>query len=160
MEERGRPRTVTLFLASLWWYHRPADTHAATMNTARFEVLVQKALDSLPEEFASLLDNVMITVEPRPSHGLLRELGLRGGETLFGLYEGIPQTERTTQYGLVPPDRIILFQQPIEESASSEEEVEEQVYMTLLHEIAHHFGIDDRRLREIERESRRKRGRH
>lgn len=126
------------------------------MKTDRFESLVQKALDGLPDEFASLMDNVAIFIEREPSRDLLRELGVRKGSTLFGLYEGIPRTERTTHYGLVPPDRITLFQRTIEESAASDEEIEEQVRATLLHEIAHHFGIDDRRLRQIERERRRR----
>ena len=124
------------------------------MRTSRFEDLVQKALDGLPEEFASLLDNVSIVVEPEPSRILARRLRLRGRTSLLGLYEGVPQTERTSHYGLVPPDRITIFQRPIERSASSEREIEEQVRETLLHEIAHHFGISDARLREIERERR------
>lgn len=126
------------------------------MDRQRFESLVQKALDGIPAEFASLLDNVAIFVEPAPSRMLLRRLRVRPGSTLFGLYEGVPQTARTARYGMVTPDRITIFQHAIEQSASSDEEVEAQVRATILHEIAHHFGIDDRRLREIERGQRRR----
>ncbi len=122
------------------------------MKISRFEDLVQKTLDDLPNEFASLLENVSIVVEQEPSRGLLRRLGMRTASSLYGLYEGVPQTQRTSHYGLVPPDRITIFQRAIERSASSEEEVEKQVRDTVLHEIAHHFGIGDTRLREIERE--------
>lgn len=127
------------------------------MKTSRFEDLVQKALDNLPDEFASLLENVSIVVEQEPSRSLLRRLGMRSASSLFGLYEGVPQTQRTSHYGLVPPDRITIFQRAIEQSASSDEEVEEQVRDTVLHEIAHHFGIGDTRLREIERGHNRRR---
>ena len=128
------------------------------MDTKRFESLVQKALDGIPEEFASLLDNIAIFIEPAPSRMLLRRMRVRPGSTLFGLYEGVPQTQRTAHYGMVTPDRITIFQNTIERAASSDEEIEEQVRATILHEIAHHFGIGDARLREIERTRGRRRG--
>jgi len=120
------------------------------MKKRRFEELIDKALSSLPEEFSSLLDNVGIFIASRPSQDTLREMGVPKGETLFGLYEGVPLTERTSDYGLVAPDTITLFQKPIEESFDSEDEVAEEIRRTILHELAHHFGIDDDRMDEIE----------
>lgn len=120
------------------------------MKQRQFERLVDRALESLPPEFQQLIDNVAIFIQDRPSRSLLREMGLEPDDTLMGLYEGIPQTERTTTYDLVPPDRITLFQRPIEECCSSDSEVAEQIRRTILHEVGHHFGIDDERLDEIE----------
>jgi predicted Zn-dependent protease with MMP-like domain len=120
------------------------------MKQRQFEQLVDRALESLPETFQQLMDNVAIFIEERPSRSLLRELGMSPTDTLLGLYEGIPRTERTTSYELVPPDRITLFQRPIEESCSTDGEVAEQIRRTILHEVGHHFGIDDDRLDEIE----------
>jgi len=121
-----------------------------TMNTDRFEQLVGEAIEGLPEEFRELLDNVAIFIEDQPSKTMLRDLGMRPGETLLGLYEGVPHTERTSSYGLVPPDRITLFQRSIEESHDTDGAVAEQIRRTLLHEVGHHFGIDENRLAEIE----------
>ena len=120
------------------------------MKKRRFEQLVERALDSLPEELQSLLDNVVILIEDHPTPQTLRDMDVPRGDTLLGLYDGVPQTERTSQYGLVPPDRITLFQHPIEESCNTEEEIPEQIRRTVLHEVAHHFGIDEERMEEIE----------
>lgn len=120
------------------------------MKQRQFEQLVDKALESLPPEFQQLLDNVAIFIEDRPSRSLLRELGMSANDTLLGLYEGVPQTERTTSYDLVTPDRITLFQRPIEDSCDTDTEVAEEIRRTILHEVGHHFGIDDDRLDEIE----------
>jgi len=122
------------------------------MKQRQFEQLVDKALESLPPEFQQLLDNVAIFIEDRPSRSLLRELGMSANDTLLGLYEGVPQTERTTSYDLVTPDRITLFQRPIEDSCDTDTEVAEEIRRTILHEVGHHFGIDDDRLDEIEAE--------
>lgn len=120
------------------------------MKRRRFEQLVDQALGSLPREFQELLDNVAIFIDDHPSASLLREMGMTADDVLLGLYEGIPQTERTSSYDLVPPDRITLFQRSIEESCDTDREVAEQIRRTLLHEVGHHFGIDDERLDEIE----------
>ena len=120
------------------------------MNRRKFEKYVDRAMESLPAEFQQLLDNVAIFIDDQPSKALLRELGMSEGDTLLGLYEGVPQTERTTTYDLVTPDRITLFQRPIEDSCDSESKVPEQIRRTLLHEVGHHFGIDEDRLDEIE----------
>jgi predicted Zn-dependent protease with MMP-like domain len=120
------------------------------MKTRRFEQLLDQALASMPREFQELLDNVAIFIDDHPSRALMRDLGMSPDDTLLGLYEGIPQIERTSSYDLVPPDRITLFQRSIEESCDTDAEVAEQIRRTILHEVGHHFGIDDERLDEIE----------
>lgn len=119
------------------------------MDRARFERLVAEAVDKLPDEFHEKLANIDVVVERQPTFRQLAEAGLKPGETLLGLYEGIPQTERGRHYGLVVPDKITIFQRTIEAQCSSDVEIRSQIRGTVLHEIAHHFGIDDRRLRQI-----------
>lgn len=114
---------------------------------------MQAAAD-LPEEFRSKLENIDIVIEDRPSQQVAARAGLVPGQELLGLYEGVPRTMRTSRYSLVPPDKITLFQRAIERSAGSESRVAAVVQSTLRHEIAHHFGIGDRRLEEIAREGR------
>jgi predicted Zn-dependent protease with MMP-like domain len=121
-------------------------------NAARektFEALVVEALDKLPPDIQEKLENVEVVVEWRPSPALVRRLGLRPGDTLFGLYEGVPLTQRTSAYGLVLPDKITIFREPIEAYSRSDEQVRRRIRHTVLHELAHHFGISDERLREL-----------
>ena len=124
------------------------------MKRERFESLVAEAVESLPEEFQDRMENVDVVVEDSPSRRQIGKQNLDRSYTLLGLYEGVPLTERTSNYGLVPPDKITIFQKPIEESCASgdEMEIKEQIRQTVIHEIAHHFGIDDERLDEIEKE--------
>ncbi|MEJ2558072.1 MAG: metallopeptidase family protein [Anaerolineae bacterium] len=114
-----------------------------------FEELVAEALDSLPPDIQEKLENVEVVVEWRPSPVQMRRMGLGPGQTLFGLYEGVPLTERTSGYGLVLPDKITIFRQPIEAYCRTDEQVRQTVRRTVLHELAHHFGISDDRLREL-----------
>ena len=114
-----------------------------------FDELVAQALQELPPSIQAMLDNVAVTVEERPAPWLLREMGVPPGHTLFGLYQGVPRTARTLNYNLVPPDRITIFRAPIEAVSRSPEEVREMVKRVVVHELAHHFGIDDDRLREL-----------
>ena len=114
----------------------------------RFEELVADALESLPNEFLDRLENVAVTVSNEPSAEQIQEYGLGPDETLFGLYEGVPLTDRDS-YGDVLPDRITIFQRPLELYCDDEKELEDEVRMTVAHEIAHHFGIGDDRLREL-----------
>lgn len=109
------------------------------VDREEFEELVAAALDDLPAEIAALMDNVAIFVEDEPPHG----------ENLLGLYEGVPLTERSAAYVLATPDRITIFRLPVLASCDSAEEVEQQVKITVVHEIAHHFGIDDPRLHDL-----------
>jgi predicted Zn-dependent protease with MMP-like domain len=97
------------------------------------------------------MENVEIVIEDWPSQEQLEDNELGPADTLFGLYEGVPLTERTMEYGLVPPDKITIFQKAIESECSSEAEVIEEVRLTVQHEIAHFFGIDDARLDELGR---------
>lgn len=117
----------------------------------RFEELVQEALDSIPDELWDAIDNLGITVEEWPTRAQLESVGVRPGHTLFGLYEGVPLTGRSHHYGLVPPDKITIFRGPILRACppGDEDAIRAQVRRTVLHEIAHHFGIGDDRLREI-----------
>ena len=122
------------------------------MNREEFERLVARAVNSLPEEFRTKLENVDVAVEDWPSRGQLNRARLRQGQTLLGLYEGVPLTRRGRHYGLVPPDKITLFQKPIEVKCKDEAEIAVEIQRVVRHEIAHHFGIGDARLRQIERD--------
>lgn len=125
------------------------------LTPSQFEQLVADALDDLPPFFAAQMQNVVVLAEVWPSRRTLREMGLPPGQTLLGLYTGIPLTERSQSYMLVPPDTITLYQGPIENAAAEWGEgeyldrVREEVRHTVIHEIAHHFGIDDDRLEEL-----------
>ena len=116
------------------------------VSKARFEELVADALDAIPAELSQEMENVAVLVEdwPRPE-----QLATRGG-TLLGLYEGVPMTERSPiAYAGVLPDRITIFRGPLCERARDEFELAEQVRVTVLHEVGHHFGMSDARLREL-----------
>jgi len=121
------------------------------LKRQRFEELVAEALDGLPPFFLEHLQNVEVVIEDWPTEEDLEEAGLdpAGEMTLFGLYQGIPLTERTSSYSLVLPDKITIFQGPIQEWCSTEEDVREQVQQTVVHEIAHFFGLSDERLHEL-----------
>jgi predicted Zn-dependent protease with MMP-like domain len=113
------------------------------MERKHFESLVHDAVKEIPQEFRDKLRNVSIVIEDYPSSELLQRMEVGEDETLFGLYEGVPLTERSAFAAPLHPDRILIFQGSIEEECVSEEEVREQVRITLLHEIAHFFGFDD-----------------
>ena len=105
-----------------------------------FEALVTAALDDIPDELVQHIDNCVVLVE---------EWSPPGERVLLGLYDGVPLTERGSGYGAVLPDRILIFRRPILAICDTEEEVVRQVRITVVHEIAHHFGIDDDRLHEL-----------
>jgi predicted Zn-dependent protease with MMP-like domain len=109
------------------------------MSRSRFEVLVDDALDSVPAPLLELLDNVVIRVADRDA----------ADPMLLGVYHGIALTERTTDYTFALPDTITIFRLPILQMCQSEEEIAHQVAVTVVHEIGHHFGIDDQRLHEL-----------
>ncbi len=119
------------------------------MASGRFLRLVQRALEDLPPPFNQWLDNVDVVIERRPSRRQLREAGLGPRETLFGLYEGIPMTERGSDYGLVLPDKITVFQEPLEFEFQDDAELVEEVRQTVLHELAHFFGMSDDELHRL-----------
>ena len=121
------------------------------MDRNRFEWLVARAVEVLPEEFRSRLQNIDVVVEDSPTASQLRKAGLRHHESLLGLYEGVPQTKRGSHYGLVPPDKITLFRKPIETRCRDDDEIRAVIEKVVKHEIAHHFGISDARLEQIEK---------
>jgi predicted Zn-dependent protease with MMP-like domain len=122
---------------------RPVDGFRAR-SAARFERLVDDAVTSLPPDLLAYLDNVQLTVEDLPAPDPLGE----GDELLLGLYQGVPRTER--EFGAASlPDRITLFRRPLEARAQTKAELAELVRETVVHEIAHHFGIDDDRLDDL-----------
>ncbi len=114
-----------------------------------FNELVKQALDSLPEFFQEKMSNVEVIVSDWPTQTELRSVGAGSRYGLLGLYQGIPLTRRTTNYGLVLPDKITIYRMPIERICRTPEAVIAQVRRTVLHELAHHFGISDDRLREL-----------
>ena len=123
------------------------------MEKRAFELLVAEAIAGLPDEFRDKLENLDVVVEDRPMLRQLNDMKLQRGETLLGLYEGVPQTRRGRSYGLVPPDKITVFQKPIEAKCRRDNtDIADEVRRVIQHEIAHHFGIGDARLREIEEE--------
>jgi len=115
----------------------------------KFEELVNKGIETIPKGFLEKLDNVEIIVEETPTPEQLKKLKIRKGSFLFGLYEGVPQTKRWG-YGQVLPDKITIFKAPIEKLAQSEKEIKEIVKNTVWHEIAHHFGLDEKKVRQAE----------
>ena len=121
------------------------------MDREKFEELVDQAVKNLPAEFLDHLDNVEVLVDDRPTANQMRRSGLKANQTLLGLYEGVPQTRRGSNYGMVLPDKITIFQKTIEANCRSDEEIIQEVEKVVKHEIAHHFGISDARLREIGR---------
>jgi predicted Zn-dependent protease with MMP-like domain len=118
------------------------------MERARFERLVAEAIDSLPDDFKEKMNNVAVTVEDAPSPRVARRHG-RGGRLLLGLYEGQPLTARDSRYGMAFPDRITIFQANVEAICRTDDDIRAEVRKTVLHEIAHHFGIDDERLHQL-----------
>ncbi|HRC62521.1 MAG TPA: metallopeptidase family protein [Dehalococcoidia bacterium] len=114
------------------------------MDRARFRRLVQRALRSLPPEVRDALDNVAVVIEREPSPEELRRAGVEAGDTLFGLYVGTPLTERAG-YGLTLPDRIVIYQGPLERHFHPRD-IPREVATTVRHELGHHFGIEDDRL--------------
>jgi predicted Zn-dependent protease with MMP-like domain len=121
------------------------------MDSERFEKLVGEAIERLPETFRERLENIDIVVADLPTRDQLKALKERRGHTLLGLYEGVPLTERTQNYGFVMPDKITIFQKSIEAMCHSEAQVIAEIQHVVQHEIAHHFGISDDRLEELGR---------
>ncbi len=117
---------------------------------AVFEQLVAQAVDGLPDWVRERMDNIAVVVQSWPSANQLKRSGIGRGRTLLGLYEGIPLTQRGRGYQLTPPDRITLFQGPLESMSFDELSLQRLVRRTVIHEIAHHFGISDERLSELD----------
>ena len=117
----------------------------AQFSSEEFEQLIMQALDDLPEFFKEKLQNVELVVADWPTKAEIQAVGLKPGQLLFGLYQGVPQTRRTSRYSMVLPDKITIYRMPIEQVCRTPERIIHQVQKTVKHELAHHFGIDDER---------------
>jgi predicted Zn-dependent protease with MMP-like domain len=119
------------------------------MNPVDFHKVIHQVLAELPAELRRSIANVAIVVEDLADEDTLELVGMDDPYALFGFYEGVPLTARTSAYGLVPPDKISIYRQPILAAHRTEEEIRAAIAETLRHEIAHYFGIDDARLEEL-----------
>ena len=120
----------------------------AAGSSARFEELVGRALEAIPEPFARALDEVAIVIDDEPSRQQRFDAGLRPGEGLYGLYEGVPRTEYGADWDFVP-NKITIFRRALQEDFPDPAELEREVWVTVIHELAHHLGIPDERLHEL-----------
>ena len=121
------------------------------MREEEFEKLVNQAMKELPKQVFEKMENVAIVIEKRPSSEQLRKSGIRYGNLLLGLYQGVPQTRWGKGFGNILPDKITIFQESIERLARTEDKVLEILKNTIFHEIAHHFGFNETGVRELER---------
>lgn len=113
------------------------------MTREEFEQLVDEGIKAIPQKFLQKLSNVDVVIEDEPTSEQRKKNGVKSGWTLLGLYEGVPQTARGSSYGWVLPDKITIFQKPIEETAQTPEDIKELVKDTVWHEVAHHFGMNE-----------------
>lgn len=120
------------------------------MTREAFQLLVRDAIDSIPKLFSKRITNVAIVVEDEPSPQILEEMEIEPGDTLFGLYQGTPLTERSWDFGNALPDRITLFQRPIEDACETNDEIVATIGETLIHELGHYFGMSEEHIEEIE----------
>ena len=121
------------------------------MEREKFEKLVCQGIKTIPKRFLEKLDNVDIVIEDEPTEEQKKKTKLGPGVKLFGLYEGVPQIKRGFYSGVLP-DKITIFKKTFEEICSSEEEIKERIKQTVWHEIAHHFGMDEGRVRRMEKQ--------
>jgi predicted Zn-dependent protease with MMP-like domain len=120
------------------------------VDRKKFEQLVAEALASIPQRFRKAMQNIAIVVEDEPAADLLADMDIEPPDTLLGLYQGTPLTERTSGYGNVLPDRVIIFQGPHERAADDEDDLVVAIGETLIHEIGHYFGLSEEEIEEIE----------
>ena len=120
------------------------------MERKKFERYVAEALASIPRRFRDAMQNIAIVVEEEPSRALLAEMEIEPPDTLLGLYQGTPLTERSWGYGNTLPDRVLLFQGPHERESEDEEDLVTAIGETLIHEIGHYFGLSEEEIEEIE----------
>jgi predicted Zn-dependent protease with MMP-like domain len=119
------------------------------MTRERFTELVEEALRDIPRRFRRAMKNVAVVVEDEPPPALLEELEIEPPDTLFGLYQGTPLTERSWSHGNALPDRISIYQQPIEAECADDDEIRECVAETVIHEFGHYFGLSEEEIEEI-----------
>jgi predicted Zn-dependent protease with MMP-like domain len=115
-----------------------------------FRELVDEALETIPARFRAAMQNIAIVIEDEPTLEQLEEVEIEPPDTLLGLYEGIPLTERQWSHGNTLPDKITLFQGPIEDASDDEDDVVVAIGETLIHEIGHYFGLSEEEIEEIE----------
>ena len=115
-----------------------------------FEKLVKKAIVRLPKHIQKKMDNVAIVIKKKPSQYELEKTGIKIGGALLGLYQGVPKTAWGRGFGMILPDKITIFQDSIEQIASSQDEIKELVKIVVWHEIAHHFGFNESQIRKLE----------
>jgi len=120
------------------------------VDRKHFESLVAEALASIPRRFKKAMHNIAIVVEDEPSPDILEEMEVEPPDTLLGLYQGIPLTERSASYGNALPDRVLIFQGPHERDAEDEDDLVVAIGETLIHEIGHYFGLSEEEIEEIE----------
>ena len=120
------------------------------MTLERFTRLVEEALREIPPRFREAMKNVAVVIEDEPSQELLDELEMEPGDTLFGLYQGVPLTERDSHYGNTLPDRISIYQLPIEDACEDDEDIRQCIAETVIHEFGHYFGLSEEEIEEIE----------
>jgi predicted Zn-dependent protease with MMP-like domain len=114
-----------------------------------FDRIVKRSISHIPREIRRHLENILIAVQERPSRTLLKEMGLFPHKTLLGIYRGVSLEKRSVTAPPLYPDTIFLFQEPLEEMCDTIEEMEQQIEKTVVHEIAHYFGISEERLAEL-----------
>lgn len=120
------------------------------MTREAFERLVREAVTLIPKRFRREIRNLALVVESEPSAELLEEMEIEPPDTLYGLYQGTPLPERTWAYGNTLPDRIVIFQRPIEEDCEDEDDIRAVIGETLIHEVGHYFGLSEEEIEEIE----------
>ncbi|MCX5815562.1 MAG: metallopeptidase family protein [Proteobacteria bacterium] len=119
------------------------------LSEEEFDRIVKRSIRRIPKEIRQYLDNIIISVRQQPTRTMLREMGLPSDRLLLGLYHGVPLIERSAIMPPLFPDTILLFQKPIEEVCQTMKKLEEQIEVTVVHEIAHFFGITEERLKEL-----------
>ena len=119
------------------------------LSNPEFDRIVKQAIRRIPEEIRQHLDNILITVQKRPAPDMLAEMGYPPDEPLLGVYWGVPLNERTVAEPPLYPDTIYIFKQPLEEMCVSHEELEEEIEITVAHEVAHYLGMSEERLAEL-----------
>ena len=119
------------------------------LSDKEFDRIVKRAIQRIPEEIRRHLENILITVKKRPSPDMLEEMGFAPDELLLGLYWGVPLNERSAAEPPLYPDTIFIFKEPLEETCETPEELEEEIEITVVHEVAHFLGISEERLSEL-----------
>ena len=119
------------------------------LNEAEFDRIVAKAIENIPREIRQHLENIVISVKKRPSRQMIMEMGITPGEEPLGLFQGVPMIERSATIPPLYPDMIYLFQEPLEEMCETREELEEEIEITVVHEVAHYIGMTEERLEEL-----------